>query len=190
MKYLLLLIITSTLLSCSKPDIVLPAQPPEEFTRHTIPRGDHYSDKSIVKSVRISKQVFKVKFDSSAIYTSLLPENQYDINKLYGFSEGNDHHINSARIGWRYNDDSLRLFAYTYFNGQRLSEEICAVIIGETIDCSIEITGNSYHFKVNQSTLKMDRALNTDFASGYQLYPYFGGDETAPHSVSIMIRDL
>jgi hypothetical protein len=35
----------------------------------------------------------------------------------------------------------------------------------------------------------MPRAAATVKAKGYRLYPYFGGDETAPHDITISIRD-
>jgi hypothetical protein len=30
----------------------------------------------------------------------------------------------------------------------------------------------------------------TPKGQGYQLYPYFGGDETAPHDINIWIKNL
>jgi hypothetical protein len=133
---------------------------------------------------------FMTKFDNSAIYQTVDPGNQYDINKLWGFSEGFNHQYNSARIGWSWNDGALRLYAYAYVNGVRHSQEISAVDIGADISCSIKIAGNSYIFTVNTASVILPRALSTSQASGYQLYPYFGGDETAPHLVTILLRTL
>ena len=162
----------------------------ENFIRYNISSGAHYSDKSIVRSVNLSQQIFEVKFDSTAVYATVDPGNQFDINKLYGFTEGNHPHINSARLGWAYHNDSLRLYAYAYNNGQRLSKEICPVKIGEVIHCSITLEVNSYLFSVNNFNERLSRALDTSHAVGYQLYPYFGGDEMAPHSISIFINEL
>jgi hypothetical protein len=36
----------------------------------------------------------------------------------------------------------------------------------------------------------MPRSSITAKASGYLLFPYFGGDETAPHDMGIEIKDL
>jgi len=36
----------------------------------------------------------------------------------------------------------------------------------------------------------MPRESTTTMAEGYQLYPYFGGDETAPHDIFIWIEKL
>jgi hypothetical protein len=32
--------------------------------------------------------------------------------------------------------------------------------------------------------------FSTPKGKGYRLYPYFGGDETAPHDISIWVKDL
>ena len=56
------------------------------YTNFTIRQGQHYCDQNSFKSVRTSEMKFMVKFDNSAIYQTVSPENQYDINKLWGFS--------------------------------------------------------------------------------------------------------
>jgi hypothetical protein len=133
---------------------------------------------------------FVARFDSSAIYQTIDPVNQYDINKLYGFSEGLDHQYNSARIGWAWVEGALRLYAYVYNKGVRLSQEICPVSIGTDINCSISLSGTTYLFNVNGNEVTLSRGSTTTTASGYQLYPYFGGDEVAPHDILIKIRTL
>jgi hypothetical protein len=160
------------------------------FTRYTIPKGKHYSDLSTYKPVETSEMKFIVRFDSSAIYSTESPGNQYDINKLYGFSDNNmDHHQYSARIGWRWSDGALRLFAYIYNAGAVQSAEISTVPIGTDIDCSIRATSTEYIFTVNGITEKLPRLSTTPKAKGYQLYPYFGGDEVAPHEIKIWVRE-
>src|SRR5687767_8188281 len=86
-----------------------PGNSTPEYTTYTIPVNSHYSDKSSYAPFSRSEVLFKAKFDSSAIYQSVTPVNQFDVNKLYGFSEGGDHHLNSARIGWAWNKNALRL---------------------------------------------------------------------------------
>ena len=161
-----------------------------QFVLYTIPAGQHSSDKSVFKSVKVTSMNFVAKFDNSAIYTSVIPENQYDINKLYGFSEGLNHQYNSARIGWAYNNGALRLYAYAYNKGVRESQEITPVTIGAEISCSISLSGYSYIFNVNNIIVTLPRANSTTSASGYQLYPYFGGDEVAPQNIYISIKPL
>ena len=164
--------------------------PKTKYTTYTIRQGQHYCDQNTLKAVTTSEMNFVAKFDNSAIYQTILPDNQYDINKLWGFSEGFDHQYNSARIGWSWNNDALRLYAYAYANGIRYSEEITPVLIGTDINCSIRPVGNTYVFSVNGISVSLPRGPSTSTASGYQLYPYFGGDETAPHTITILIRSL
>ncbi len=159
-------------------------------TQYTIRAGQHYCDQNTTKSVRVSQMNFTAKFDNSAIYTTIDSVNQYDINKLWGFSEGLFHQTNSARIGWAYNNGALRLYGYVYKNSVRFSTEITTVSIGVENNCSIKLSGSNYIFTVNGISVTLPRASSTSTASGYQLYPYFGGDEVAPHDISIYIRNL
>jgi len=160
------------------------------YIDYIISQGDQFCDKNFPVPVDYSVQKFSVLFDSSAIYTLANKSNQSDINKLYGFSDNNtEHHVNSARIGWRWSDNALRLFAYVYNNEQRSSLEIATVSINKEIICSIEVRIDEYHFSVNGIGKMMPRASTTATAKGYKLYPYFGGDEKAPHKISIRIKE-
>jgi len=163
---------------------------PSQYSTFTIQQGQHYCDQNGIKSVRTSEMKFMVKFDNSAIYQTVIPENQYDINKLWGFTEGINNQYNSARIGWSWNNDALRLYGYVYANGIRHSQEITPVSIGAEITCSIKLAGSTYLFTVNGVAVSLPRGLSTSQASGYQQYPYFGGDEVAPHLITILIKSL
>jgi hypothetical protein len=160
------------------------------FTQYIIRSGSNYCDQSAYKPVATTEMKFQVLFDSSAIYQTTKPENQYDINKLYGFSDnGMDHHQFSARFGWRWSDGALRLFAYVYNKGSWSEKEIGTVPIGAIISCSIKVNSDTYVFTMNDTTVTMPRMSTTPQAQGYQLYPYFGGDEAAPHEVRVWIRE-
>jgi len=181
------------LLSCNKDTSITPDTPPpasDSIITYTIRQGQHYCDQNAFVWQSLSEMKFRVWFDSSCIYTSALPANQYDINKLYGISEGLNHQVNSARIGWRWSDDSLRLFGYVYKDSVRYSQEISTIPIGVPADCSIRMNGYQYDCSVNGKHVSLPRSRNDSVATGYQLYPYFGGDETAPHLISIKIKNL
>lgn len=158
------------------------------YTRYLIRKGNHYCDQNTLKSISTSAMLFTARFNSSAIYTTVDPVNQYDINKLWGFSEGLNHQYNSARVGWAYHTSALRLYAYVYSKGVRYSQEITTVSLNTDISCSIKLSGSNYIFTVNGVNVTMPRGLSTTKASGYQLYPYFGGDETAPQDITIDLR--
>lgn len=160
------------------------------FTQFVIPKGQHYASENGYKPIETAELKFVVRFDSSAIYKTANPENQYDINKLYGFSDnGQGHQSFSARFGWRWSDEALRLFAYTYNYGKREEKELGIVNIGEEIHCSIKVMPEAYFFTLNKTTETMARQSVGPVAKGYRLYPYFGGDENAPHDVRIWIRE-
>jgi hypothetical protein len=160
------------------------------FEKYTIAEGQQYCDKNSFSSIQLSELRFTVKFDSSAIYKTLDPVNQLDINKLYGFSDNNAlHHNFSARFGWRWSDNALRLFAYVYNTGVQTNKELGTVAIGAENSCSIKVAGDKYIFTLNGKTDTMPRASTTAEAVGYKLYPYFGGDEFAPHIISIWIKE-
>lgn len=168
-----------------------PAITASGFTIYTLKRGQHFANFNSYIATDVTEMKFIVKFDSSAIYQSVDPVNQYDINKLYGFADNNaTHQKYSARFGWRWSDNALRLFAYVYNNGAVISKELTTIAIGAETFCSIKITAEGYLFTVNDGTELLPRKSTTSTAKGYQLYPYFGGDETAPHDITIYLKNL
>ena len=166
-------------------------QDSHKFILYTIKQGEQYTSNNNYKPVELSELKFIVRFDSSAIYQNKLAINQYDINKLYGFSDNNqDHHQYSARFGWSWTENALHLYAYVYNEGQVIKEEVGTVAIGSDINCSIKVTADAYQFSMNDAVVNIPRKSATALAKGYMLYPYFGGDETAPHDICIWIKNL
>lgn len=162
-----------------------------QYVKFTIAKGEQYCDRNFYTATNYQKLSFSVMFDSSAIYQTIDPSNQKDINKLFGFSDNNaQHHLFSARFGWRWSNNAIRLFAYIYNNGTMSFKELGTVPIGVENSCSIKVTKDSYVFTLNQAETLMPRTSTTPTAEGYKLYPYFGGTETAPHTISIAIKEL
>jgi hypothetical protein len=162
-----------------------------QYQKYLIPKGSQYCTQSAFAKVDCNELSFKVRFDSSAVYKNSQEKNQEDINKLYGFSDNNAmHHEYSARFGWRWSNNALRLFAYVYNASVMSFKEIGTVEIGTESVCTIKVNGSQYIFKLNGTEIKMPRAATTITAQGYKLYPYFGGDETSPHDISIWIMEL
>jgi hypothetical protein len=177
------------------------------YTLYTINKGANFCDKSSLKSVKTSEMKFYARFDASAHYTNVIPSNQYDINKLWGLSEGLSNSTNSCRIGWSYNNgtyastgpNSLRLYAYSYANKIRYSQEICIVPINTDLNCSIKVTTTGTYIcsvsyfngsAIVSFSTPIKRTPTTSVASGYQQYPYFGGDEVAPQPIYIKIKPI
>jgi hypothetical protein len=171
------------LLSCTKEK-----KKEDSYETFIIKKGSHHSDHPFEDAITDSVIEFYVIFDSTAIYSNG-NEDDEDVNKLYGISDcGIMHHMNSARIGWRWHKNSLQLFAYSYFNGKRSIEKIGDFSINQELKCSIHCLKNQYLFKVNDKTKTAKRSC--DIEEHYLLYPYFGGNNTAPHSIKIKIAHL
>lgn len=183
--------------NCNKASDALPTKIEMElnnasqYQQHLIKKGDHHSNLSTYKIVNTTELKFAVKFDSSAIYTSKEKDNQADVNKLYGFSDNNKHHHQySARFGWSWLKEALHLYAYVYNDGKRSITDLGTLAIGEEAECSIKILPTKYIFAIGAKLQSIERTSTPDSANGYMLYPYFGGDEAAPHDVSIRIKNL
>lgn len=160
------------------------------FTTYTIPAGQHYCNNNSYPSFLAPALYFTVLFDSAAVYQTKNLANQSDYNKLYGFSDNNSHHQQySARFGWRWKNGQLELAAYTYNKGVRSEKWLGAVPLGTSLKCAIVVQGDHYDFVLNGVTTAVPRESQTTQASGYKLLPYFGGDETAPHTIAIKIRE-
>ena len=182
-------IVMLLLISCEKSHEIL--QPDSGFINYTIRAGEHFCDYNPYEETNYSELKFIVRFDSTAIYKTDSIQNQLDINKLYGFSDNNDqHHHFSARFGWRWSDGALRLFGYIYNNGEMSYEELKSIEIGAEYYCSIKVNPTDYVFTINESSKSMPRSSTTASAIGYRLYPYFGGNEAAPHDIHIRIKEL
>lgn len=157
---------------------------------YTIPAGAHVSTGATYHPLNLQVIRFTARFDSSAIYQTRDSRNQADINKLYGIADCNSsHHFNSARFGWRWFDDSLQIWAYVYVNGERKMSFITSVPLNSASTYELVLGASTYDFKVNNSIVSLPRHCSTRY-NGYKLYPYFGGDEPAPHDITIIIQDL
>jgi len=163
----------------------------------TVKKGNHYSDQFLYKSfnfLNINGHLeFKVNFNDSCRY-SLPKEDQEDINKLFGFSIGFNHHKDSARFGWFYKEGEIHLYSYTYIEGKRSYEFISKLEIGKEYLLSIFYIGDQWEFwacsnknLLGVKTVKSKRS----FSTGYKLWPYFGGNNPATHDITIsMVRSL
>lgn len=159
------------------------------YDAYVIEEGDHYSTTAFTIPSG-QEESFATIFDDSAVYETEDSANQGDINKLWGFSDcSSHHHTHSARFGWRWYDDALEIHAYTYVDGTRISELVDVVDIDVSSDYGIEIDGDEYVFTLDGVAVTMERGCTGSGGLRYQLYPYFGGDETAPHDVTIYIQE-
>ena len=131
---------------------------------------------------------FDVIFDSSAIYTTSDPINQYDVNKLYGISDcGCNHQYNSIRLGWRWLNDSLEILWFKHMHGTFTFEKIKTINLNQSYSYNITMDGDTYTICVDGVCDTTKRGCDENYRH-YYLYPYFGGDEKSPHDIIIRIK--
>ncbi|WP_128544367.1 hypothetical protein [Larkinella soli] len=182
---------------CEKPAENTSTPQPEVKARVAAPvvylirAGDHYCQQSALVFTPKTTLSFSAKFDNSAIYKSTTTANQEDINKLYGFSDCDTHHnVSSARFGWNWKNNALRIYAYCYVNGQRITKELGVALVNTGFDYKLSIVGNNYVFSFKGRDTVIPRGCTkVESTQRYLLYPYFGGDEVAPHDIRISITE-
>ncbi|MEJ7737783.1 MAG: hypothetical protein WKF97_10180 [Chitinophagaceae bacterium] len=162
----------------------------KSLTEYIIRKGNHYSDQTEYQLISTNAIRAKVKFDNSAIYTSKDAVNQGDVNKLVGFSDcGTNHHQNSARLGWSWNGKDVMLYAYAYVDSVRIIKTLGAVNLNESFSCSVSTKGSYYYFTMNNYSDSIPAHCVGYTGSRYKLFPYFGGDEIAPHDIRIALTE-
>ena len=160
----------------------------DDYKTFTIKKGKHRS----TNALNYSKDTvfgWNITFDSSAIYKCVDSLNQYDINKLIGWSDCGDSHTESSiRFGWRWLNDSLEIHWFKHEAGEFSFDLIKRVSICEEHYYELTIFRWDYKLVVDGTYVYVPRNCPRD-KRRYQLYPYFGGDETAPHNIKIQIKN-
>lgn len=160
----------------------------------TIKKSKHYSDRLLTRVLNLftfSGHIERsVTFDNSCKY-QLNQEDQGDVNKLFGYSIGINHHRNSSRFGWNWLDESLQLYAYLYREGERAILPLAELKVDRKYYLSIEAQETSDCFIVRDedsviSVANVERRIK--FRGGFQLWPYFGGNWPAPHDIRIKME--
>lgn len=161
------------------------------YVEYLIKEGQHSSNYE-VETLSNYFLSYDVIFDSSAIYLSKDPKNQGDINKLFGFADcNNHHHKNSIRFGWRWNPDSvaIEILAYYYVNSVRKNKFLTTVQPGELHTYVLYHHNDGYGIAIKDVVdVVVEQGDVCTRGAYYLLYPYFGGNETAPHDIRIYMR--
>lgn len=160
------------------------------FQDYLIKKGNNFCEQAGLTVLYTDAIKAQVIFDSSAIYTSVLAENQGDINKLIGFSDcASEHQQNSARLGWSWNGKKVVIYAYTYVNTERISKPLGMVELNIPFACSVRAENKYFYFTAGNYSDSIRRYCAGFTGQRYKLNPYFGGDETAPHDIHIAIAE-
>jgi hypothetical protein len=139
---------------------------------------------------------FRVNFSPQCIY-DLGNVNQWDINKLCGLSQG-PHQIDSARFGWRWllAEKKIEVLSYCYVASVRVpAQRICLLDPRQVAAFKLVVQDNVYIFQYLSSKgavlseVRQSRQRSRLESTTYKLFPYFGGDEVAPHTMTIAMQD-
>jgi len=182
MKKLLILLL---FLSCRKEDNDL------GLRVYTIQAGEHSSG-SFINHPDNSKISFQFILDESAIYETEIAENQHDVNKIYGMSDfGVRHQKYSIRLGWRYLNNELELCWLRHEEGRHSAATIKTIDTDVVYNATIDIKTFYYVIVIDNDTTLVRRRPegNWGLLRRYYLYPYFGGNEYAPHDITIKIKE-
>ena len=161
----------------------------------TIKEGKHYSTPIKFKLHPARTIVtYNAKFYPDCWY-EYVNHDSWDKNKLCGMSFGY-HHWNSIRVGWIPNfkdKGKISLYAYWYNNRERHNSlYICDVDVNDYFRVFIDVLEKSY-FSIQISSTYETSEIEVPFdlpkcLFGYYLWPYFGGNNLAPHEMEIYLR--
>lgn len=175
---LIIATLTSVLTSCAPKGTYIVKIPKGKHKRFSVPR---------VKTTDSISGILYI--NSSMIYQS---ENN-GISKICGFSDGINHHKNSARLGWICIDSTIWICSYCYKDGvspqqdPSLKKRIKPVSPGNTVRFVVERKHDQYIFSIDDITWKCEAGKQCWF--GWFLKPYIGGTYTND-KVTVIKQDL
>jgi len=178
----------------------------------TIKKGRHYpwliplASPIWVRKLEGTFRTAKFMFSDSCMF-DLHDEDQWDVNKLFGFSIGHHQKGSSFRFGWRplLNNGTIEIVAYEYHDGFRFKTmPICEVELNKQYKFRIGylpyINRTYYNVSDTQTGKRIKDRFIVDFTNevkllkksglGYTLGVYFGGNEKAPHDITIFKKHL
>jgi len=132
------------------------------------------------------------KFTDSTMY-HFNDDDQWDVNKLFGFSIGLHHH-NSFRFGWRPNSDltKMEIVGYEYHNKVRTPTiPICEVQLNKWYRYEMKYNAKigKVFYSVTDFNMIVGTSSNIELKHkinwGYKLFLYFGGNKKSPHDMVI-----
>jgi len=166
---------------------------------YLIKKGNHYASMSIFEKIggigwKINTLSMRFSFRKECWWGPPRDQDDYDQNKLAGIGFGTNHHNNSVRLTWVPdfgNQGMINVYGYTYDEkkeGQKFTFTfIKSVHVEEPVTGKIESREGRYFITVQDVTIQMDN-IKTDPNLCFRLYPYFGGNNTAPHDMVIELE--
>lgn len=162
------------------------------FKRFFIKKGNHRSGIYPNIYFKMLKTKYEVIFSKDCIY-KFNDVDDFDVNKLFGLSFG-FHHTNSIRFGWNVDGDKIAIYAYCYKSGERIMNKITSLSTDITNSFEIKVYDDFYELtiynKISNSTITYITSKPKTVKWGYRLFPYFGGNKTAPHNMEIEMKKI
>ena len=169
--------------------------------QYEIKKGNHYCSVSVFErlgSIGWNVKKYSVRFvlHASCWWMPKRNNDDGDLNKLTGISYGLNDHSNSVRLTWVPDftvNGKIDIYGYTY---DKKSTDpkfealyINSVQVGQSCDGCIEVLDKKYKITVNGVSKEMAN-VHPDSSLCFRLFPYFGGNNTAPQDMLIDIDYL
>lgn len=130
--------------------------------------------------------VYDVTFTESCKYNTWREDTS--VHKIFGIGFLPYHRWRSIRFGWTYHGGDLVLVhSYIYDNGRRTIEPMVWVPIGSSTSMSI-IPGPDGGYTMRAAHVVKHIDIRPKW--GYKLWPYFGGQNVAPHDIKINLENI
>jgi hypothetical protein len=168
---------------------------------YSIKKGSHYSTKGLFERLGAICCNFKTlsvrfKFHTDCYWAPARNPDDNDLNKLTGIGFGLNLHKNSVRLAWVPDFDiagTIKIYGYSY-DEKKVDPKftflyITSVPVEQTYEAKIESKAGKYVITVNKVVVEMDN-LHKDPKICFRLFPYFGGNNTAPKDMLIEIEYL
>lgn len=201
MKYTIFLLIALSFTSCTKDEAL------QAYHTLTIRQGEHRAKPWALKLETDGTRTYEWQFTHTVRY-ELGDSDQCDWNKLTGASadllQTRD---NSIMVAWRYDrSDSVVLSVYYHADGEtfwasapctdpepevlRVDSELPYIVIPATepFRTSVRVTGNTIAVDVETIFTGQRMTYEREFSRigrHREIYPWFGGNRTAPHDIEI-----
>jgi hypothetical protein len=163
-----------------------------------IQQGKHYSNGYLFRfGFTLKNEVsFDASFSRTCLYKPFPKPDSHDINKLCGFATTLLHHKQSGRIGWRCVDESgeIELVTYSYNMWKRdISDQN---VLGRVKPCdwfTVKIEDKETHYLYSltyngKTVTNKDKKQPDWMPIKFLLFPYFGGNNPAPHDMKIFLN--
>jgi len=108
------------------------------------------------------------------------------------------HHYNSIRFGWRYDlvTKMIEIVTYWYEKGVRNTEHLAWVELGKSYRYSMQIVEDAHFLSIYSKHGEAYELIAEKFLQlpgsevAYPLFPYFGGNQKAPHDMTITVEKI